>query len=117
MEERQIHLKVKIKNLADEARTIREEARKASGMVKWGLNHHRKTVVRWAARDNLLAYGLLRRVPYRAIERHTESNPDFRAVEKIARRFGGTDEQIAEWVADAKNYLAEAQKGVDKLCA
>jgi hypothetical protein len=117
MNERLIHLRVKIKNLADEARTIREEAKKVSGMAKWNLNHHRKTVVRWAARDNLLAYGLLRRVPYEVIERYTENPPDFKAVEKIARRFGGEDLYIEAWINSAKDYLKPEKKDVDKLCA
>ncbi len=110
MTERIIHLRVKIKNLADEARTIREEARKTSGMVKWGLNHHRKTTVRWAARDNLLAYGLLRRVPYSAIEKHTEDPPNFKDVEKIARRFGGEDEEIVAWIEEAQVYLKQQKE-------
>lgn len=109
MNERLIHLKVKVKNLADEARTIREEARKATGMVRWGLNHHRKTVVRWAARDNLLAYGLLRGMPYRVIERKTVAPPHFSAVAKIAKRFGGDEKIIESWVEEAKAYLEERE--------
>jgi len=109
MEERLIHLKVKIKNLADEARTIREEARKTSGMVKWGLNHHRKTVVRGAARTNLLAYGLLRGIPYAIIEIKSVEAPDFREVLKTAKRFGGDEKESLEWVEEAKAYF-KAQK-------
>lgn len=51
-----IELKVKVKNLADEAGTIRQEERKLHGMEKWRLQHHRKTVVRDAARRALIAY-------------------------------------------------------------
>jgi len=105
MNERIIHLRVKIKNLADEARTIREEARKVNGMAKWRLNHHRTTTVRWAARDNLLAYGLLRRVPYEAIERHTECPPNFKEIAKIAKRFDGEELYIQSWIDSAKDYI------------
>lgn len=105
MEERLIHLKVKIKNLADEARTIREEAKKTSGMVKWRLNHHRTTVVRSHTRDNLLAYGLLRGVPYEVIEKHCREKPNFKAVAKHAKQFGGADADIYLWIEDAKAYL------------
>ena len=61
-------LKIKIKNLADEARTIREEEKKTCGMERWDLQHHRKTVVRPAARANLLAYACLRGMHYGRME-------------------------------------------------
>jgi hypothetical protein len=53
-------LKVKIKHLAAEARIIREEEAKASGMKKWHLQNHRKTTVRTAARQTHLAYAIIR---------------------------------------------------------
>lgn len=55
-----IELKIKVKNLADEARTIRTEEAKLHGMEKWNLQHHRKTVVRDAARRTLIAYQICR---------------------------------------------------------
>ncbi|MDJ0952469.1 MAG: hypothetical protein QNJ81_02200 [Acidimicrobiia bacterium] len=54
------HLKVKIKNLAEEARIIRSEERKVHGMEKWELQHHRRTVVRDEARRSLIAYAIIR---------------------------------------------------------
>jgi len=60
MNDQRTHLKIKIKNLADEARTIRHEARKVHGMERWVLNHHRTTVVRSAARRSLIAYQHIR---------------------------------------------------------
>ncbi len=105
MNERITHLRIKVKNLADEARTIREEARKTSGMAKWDLNHHRTHTVRWAARHNLLAYGLLRRVPYEVIEKTCREAPNFSVVEKHAKKFGGEDLYIQAWVGSAKDYL------------
>ena len=105
MEERTIHLKIKIKSLADEAVSIRKEARKVSGMAKWRLNDHRTSVVRVHARHNLLAYGILRGMPYSAMERKCHEAPDFKKVTKIAKNFGGTEEDIGSWMADATDYL------------
>jgi len=113
MSKRLRELKIKIKNLADEARTIREEEHKTSGMEKWGLQNHRKTAVRSAARANLLAYACLRGMPYGRVESKAdlaEIDRRFRAyfwkrIEKIALTFGAEEEQIALWVADADDYL------------
>ena len=60
MNDNRIHLKIKIKNLADEARTIRKEERKVRGMDRWNLQHHRKTVVRMAAIRSQVAYAIIR---------------------------------------------------------
>ncbi len=60
MNDQRTHLKIKIKNLADEARTIRTEENKTHGMAKWKLQHHRKTVVRDAARCSQIAYQWIR---------------------------------------------------------
>lgn len=116
MTERLIHLRIKIKNLADEARSIREEARKTSGMVKWGLNDHRKTVVRPHARHNLLAYGALRGTPYETIEKKCREAPNFATVKQHAKKFGGDIDDIDTWVADAKMYL-KSQKEQLKLAS
>jgi hypothetical protein len=110
MEERTIHLRIKIKSLADEAKSIRKEARKVSGIVKWNLNHHRTTVVRDHARHNLLAYGILRRVPYRKMENRCHEKPNFSRVETIAKRFGATEEEIASWVEEAGAHLDPKKK-------
>ena len=105
MNERMIHLRVKVKSLAAEAEIIRREAQKTEGMVKWGLNQHRKTVVRYHSRINLLAYGLLRGIPYGAMEHKCHTPPDFDAIVTIARRFGGDSETVKLWVEEAKGYL------------
>ena len=105
MHERTIHLRIKIKSLVDEAKTIREEAKKTSGMVKWGLNHHRTTVVRSHTRLNLLAYGILIGVPYHLMEKKCYEPPDLTKVAKIAKNFGGAKEDIAVWIVDAQQYL------------
>lgn len=53
-------LKVKVKHLMAEAGIIRKEERLHHGMKKWGLQHHRKTTVRTAARQTQLAYAFIR---------------------------------------------------------
>ena len=105
MDERLIHLRIKIKSLADEAKTIRSEANKTTGMVKWGLNHHRTTVVRNYTRKNLLAYGLLIGIPYQVMERRCYEAPDLTAVANLAMRFGGDKEDVALWIEEAQAYL------------
>lgn len=110
-------LKIKIKNLADEARTIREEEGKTCGMERWSLQNHRKTVVRQAARANLLAYACLRGLHYGRVEakvgeafqhRWNRSNV-WKRVEKIVLAFGGTEEQFKEWQEEADAYI-ESQR-------
>ena len=110
MEERTIHLRIKVKSLADEAKSIREEARKTSGLTKWRRNYHRTEVVRRHARINLLAYGILLGTPYSAMERRCQEKPDFIAVAKIAKRFGATDEMVEDWKAAAKAHLSPHAK-------
>jgi len=107
MQERTVHLKIKVQSLVDEAKNIRREANKTSGMQKWGLNHHRTTVVRRHTRHNLLAYGVLIGTPYALMEKRCFEAPDFKWVAKIAKSFGGTEEDIGAWIADAEKYLED----------
>ena len=106
MNDRLIHLRIKIKSLAAEAAIIRKEANRTKGPTKWGLNAHRTGTVRSEARLSLLAYGLLRRVPYNVMEKTCDEAPNFSKVADFARRFGETDEKyLATWVADAKKHI------------
>lgn len=116
MNEKLIHLRIKIRSLVDESKNIRREANKTSGMAKWELNHHRTTVVRDHTRHNLLAYGLLRGVPYEVMERKCHDAPHFDTVAKHAKKFGGSEEEIEKWIEDAKAYLKE-QKEILKLAS
>jgi len=112
MQERLIHLRIKIKSLAAEAKIIRQEAKKTSGMSKWRLNEHRTEVVRQYARLNLLAYGLLNGVPYEIMEKKCNETPDFLKVIKIAKNFGGTEEKIVEWIDKARECLKMSKVGM-----
>lgn len=101
--ERIRHLKIKIVNLADEAKTIRKEEAKTSGMVKWRLQDHRKTIVRDAARANLLAYAYLRGIPYSAVEaQNTRKEIDWPRVRRIVRSFGGNSDDVGDWYETRK---------------
>lgn len=85
-----IELKIKVKNLADEARTIRKEEQKLHGMEKWKLQHHRKTKVRDAARRTLIAYQWIRgkswtpHVSYNDFTRFS----DVKEIERMVRKYG-----------------------------
>ena len=85
-----IELKIKIKNLADEARTIRTEENKLSGMEKWNLQHHRKTVVRDAARRSQIAYQMIRDRDWVSCTSHTELTrwSDWKEIARMVRKYG-----------------------------
>lgn len=100
------HLKIKIKSLADEARTIREEERKVRGMDRWHLQHHRKTVVRDEARRSLVAYQIIRG---RDWESSASRDPriqglDWPCIKRMVSKYG-TEESldrfnhIGKWLA------------------
>lgn len=88
----QVFLKVKIKELAEEARIIRKEEkiakerRETSKLIQ--LHEHRIRVVRPAARSALLAYGYLRGTPYLAIENKTTKSIDLKELERLVRKYG-----------------------------
>lgn len=85
-----IELKIKVKNLADEARTIRTEERKLHGMEKWKLQHHRKTVVRNAARRSLMAYQICRGRDWESSasrDRFTRMS-DYSEVKRMVTKYG-----------------------------
>jgi hypothetical protein len=114
-------LRVRIKELAQEARFIRHEEERIKKHHKidgngndlksrhfWMLRHHRKVDVGQAARAAQLAYGFLRGVPYRKIESKTDigylESRLLKEVRRLATKFspnGITDynSEIAEWFA------------------
>jgi hypothetical protein len=88
-----IELKIKVKNLADEARTIRTEEQKLHGMEKWNLQHHRKTVVRSAARRTLMAYQICRGRDWEASasrNRFTRMS-DYSEVCRMVKKYGSAE--------------------------
>jgi len=93
MNDQRTHLKIKIKNLADEARTIRTEERKVHGMAKWNLQHHRKTVVRDAARRTQIAYQFIRGRDYESCSSHNGFTrlSDFSEVSRMVKKYGSAE--------------------------
>lgn len=88
MDER-TYLKVKIKSLAEEARIIRKETKRARKVsIKNGLALHRKGIVRHEARHTCLAYGFLRGLEYRQMEQKALVAPDWAKVRRMVERYG-----------------------------
>lgn len=93
MKDQRTALKIKIKNLADEARTIRVEEKKVHGRDRWELQQHRRTTVRSAARRTLIAYQWIR-------ERDWETNAstlaytrmdDWSHIERMVKKYGSEE--------------------------
>lgn len=114
--DRRIHLKIKIKSLAAEAKIIRHEARRldkvikdrqVAGGVKQVLNGHRKWPVGHEARHSLLAYALIRDKPYEIVEQKCYEAPSWKKVSELAKRFGAKEADIAAWIALAKKYVKD----------
>lgn len=93
MKDQRTHLKIKIKNLADEARTIRQEEQKLHGMEKWNLQHHRKTVVRDAARRTQVAYQFIRGRDWESCASHHgfTRRSDFSEVSRMVKKYGSAE--------------------------
>lgn len=94
MKDGRTYLKVKIKNLADEARTIRREEQKVHGMEKWTLQHHRKTVVRSEARRSLIAYQIIRGRDWQSScshDRAIREGLDWPSIERMVKKYGSEE--------------------------
>lgn len=88
-----IELKIKVVSLMDEARTIRREEDKLHGMEKWNLQHHRKTVVRNAARRSLMAYQICRGRDWEpsASRDGLKRRSDFSEVKRMVKKYGSAE--------------------------
>lgn len=88
MDER-TYLKVKIKSLAEEAKIIRLETKRAKrASIKDGLALHRKGIVRSEARHTHLAYGFMRGREYRQMEPKAHQEPNWEKVRKMVEKYG-----------------------------
>lgn len=121
-------LKIKVKNLADEARTIRHQEKKTQGVFRDELANHRRLVVRDAARHTQLAYGLIRGVDLRQMEANAGmislsgqawGQPDWAAIKKMIVKYGPKDFVFPDYFTDgvkmSKNPHLVAQKVAAKL--
>ncbi len=87
-----IELKIKAISLADEARTIRIEEKRAKAKRQTStlnsLHEHRINVVRPAARATHLARAFLAGMPYRAVERTTRTSAPAYATSQMLVKYG-----------------------------
>lgn len=107
---KQKRLKFKIKALAAEGAMLKRDEDKEHFLpTKKAYHNHRLYVIRPEQRAALLAYGLIRGVPYRDIEaKHrvefqegngwVENEPDWKRVEALIRKYGNRD------LADSLGY-------------
>lgn len=86
--DRREQLRVKLKNLGDEARTIRKEELRISGQLHHELWFHRVTVVRGEARSTHLAYGLIKGRTLQQMEVKSETPPDWERIRKLVAKYG-----------------------------
>ncbi len=99
-----VFLRVKIKDLAYEAKLIRieeERANKAHNFTLQNqLHEHRIGRVRTAARETILAYMYLRNFPYEAIEHKDSkslSTDSIKAIERMCRKYGSVTMSVIDW--------------------
>lgn len=92
-------LRIKLKSLAEESRIIRKEEKRTFGPLRNELHNHRINVVRRAARETHIAYGLIRGLTLEQIEPGMteekfcfESNRFFnrKNIEAMLSRYGGS---------------------------
>jgi hypothetical protein len=108
---RKLHLKIKIKSLVAEAKIIKEEAKKIKGSDKHCILQHNKDIVRPVTRKNLLAYGMMKGIPYAKMENDVSpekcpSSKYFGDLVILAERFGYRDrETMQQWILDAVLHL------------
>lgn len=109
------YLKIKIKSLADESRTIRKEELRLRTLMRnepaqrtaqnsgtrEGLHLHRVKIVREASRASLLAYGYLRGRKYSVIEGNRTGNwPPLAEIRRLVVKYGGSEvapDAIKQW--------------------
>jgi hypothetical protein len=88
-----VELKIKRKNLADEARDIRKEERRAKAVKGGGsreyfkLWYHRTQHVRGHARTAHLAHAFLTGRAYRSVERNSRTTPRLANITETVVRF------------------------------
>lgn len=92
-------LKVKVKSLAAESRIIRREEERSRGDLRDQLRAHRRREVRREQRATQLAYGYLRGIAMSRIEPKPLTEPDWKRVEAMVKRYGapGASEGLDTW--------------------
>lgn len=102
-------LKIKLKSLAAEARIIRqEEQKRPQHKLREEMYLHRIHVVRTAARETLIAYGLLRGKPIEQIERPGSKPYNKPSVEKMLAKYGPITQSARSSVGEQPALNREA---------
>lgn len=103
-----IELKIKVKSLAEEARIIRKEERKLSGLHRARLHDHRVTVVRDAARRSLVAYQFVRGRDWESCASRDvyTRRRDWPSIEKMIKKYG-----TAKHLEELKDEQRESIRG------
>ena len=110
------YLRVKLKSLAEEARIIRVEERRAikhqNYSLQASLRWHRIDTVRKAARETLLAYQYLRGFAYKQVEKEGSIEPNWKSVLSMIQRYGPYETKkldvlnLVDWYCGKKSVLA-----------
>lgn len=88
-------LRIKAKTLADEARIIRGEERRARGSMREEMRVHRISVVRDEARATYLAYGLVKGKTLDKIEvSKTRTEALWKKVRGMIEKYGPVDKSL-----------------------
>ena len=103
-------LKSEIKAVADEGRACRQKINASKGLERdhWW---NEKRAVGDGARGLLIAYGLLRGMPYERMERHCREEPSGRAIHALCVKYGGE-----EWTPDRVKELLR-RSGAERAAA
>lgn len=107
----QLKLKIKIKTLVDESREIRRQelANKRNETLVGELYLHRTGIVRTAARESMIAYGIIRGRSYLAIEAVCRKAPSWKAIANLVDKFGARADYSGK-VADVMQDFADRKK-------
>lgn len=106
---RNTFLRVKLKSLAEEAKIIQHEEKKANGFKNYRLQNelaeHRKGIVRRETRATILAYQYLRGLAYSSCEspNGNEGNPiSWSSVKRMISKYGNPQQRKdfdrSEWI-------------------
>lgn len=100
----------------EKALALEESARKSQEAYDlfWGLQHHRKNVVRKEARDTHIALHFLKGGDYSVIERKAYQQPNWDNIERMVLKYAEdediriTKQRFEEWCQGIEKYIGTA---------
>jgi hypothetical protein len=96
IKDRREMLRVKVKSLAAEARIIRQEELRSSGMLRDELRNHRVIQLRFEARSAHLAYGFIKGRSLVQMENKASTKPNWKRIKEICKKYGPFDFVVPE---------------------